>query len=141
MALDKLSCMCFVLLYLAYCSHASHFSVYVSGLAQEIYRSRDEFIPHYWDVGWRAEDYQNMMTPTPAEKEKAKAEQQQTAFEQSEELIDLLERWEEPDRARQEQVNTFRRFCCLRVFESGKSKKPVWKPAHITYAYRKRVSP
>ena len=105
MALKELSCL--ILLCSSYSSHTSHPSVHCSGLAQEIYRSRDEFIPHYWDVGWRAEDYQNMMTPTPAEKEEAKAQQQQTTFEQSEKLIDLLDRWEEPDRARQERVSAF----------------------------------
>ena len=79
------------------------------GLAQEIYKFRDEFIPHYWNVGWNVEDYQNMMYPTPGEKEELrKTEKQQSAFEESDKLIDLLERWEEPDRARQERASTLK---------------------------------
>ena len=81
----------------------------VAGLANDIYSSRDEFAPssmapskQSWDIGFRPVDIQMMVSPEGNEVHKP-------AFrEESSRLLDLLERWEEPNRARQEQVSSAR---------------------------------
>ena len=90
----------------------------VAGLALEIYRFRYEFVPKskktaaHWDLGWKAERLQSMMTSFNSDKEEGKVEQQSTNRDRPEQqpekndrLMDLLERWEEPDTNRPQQKN------------------------------------
>lgn len=88
----------------------------VAGLGNQIYRSRNEFAlqSSSWDFELNTEELQKVMAPIKAEKEEAKAEhqarqQQEGAVYQDDQrhssgLLDLLERWEEPDSARQDRV-------------------------------------
>ena len=87
----------------------------VAGHARDIERNRKEFLlksrnlANAWVLGWNSEDLRGMMSATLPEsgskiEESTKNDKSYQDAENSSKIMDLLDRWEEPDRKSQREV-------------------------------------
>ena len=94
----------------------------VAGLAHQVYRSHKEEDVPLTARNFDPEQLQRMMGHTSADNQAPSYQRKDPNQPNSSELIDYLERWEEPDRGRQETVSAAQRpqhFKCFFGSQTG----------------------